>query len=180
MTFSDCPFRSIQTRLSVCTQPKACPVLLCRHESGDFYALDIGGTNFRVLYTRLAAGHAEIVSHGQASCILGSCWHREQQPCLQTDACADAACEWPPQHEEAAAEERSGCRLLPVEANSPMAESPQRQHHKWLMGSSSHRANISGGRPPCILQSLVCCCFHDAVVLQAASSNSAAAVLQQQ
>ena len=64
VTFSDCPCRSSQTALSICMQPKACPVMLCRHESGDFYALDIGGTNFRVLYTRLAAGHAEIVSHG--------------------------------------------------------------------------------------------------------------------
>ena len=43
-------------------QLDTCPVL-CRHESGDFYALDIGGTNFRVLYTRLADGHAEIVSY---------------------------------------------------------------------------------------------------------------------
>lgn len=33
-----------------------------RHESGEYYAIDLGGTNLRVLYTRLGPGPKEIVS----------------------------------------------------------------------------------------------------------------------
>ena len=34
----------------------------CRHETGDFYALDLGGTNFRTLYVKLSDNHGEVVS----------------------------------------------------------------------------------------------------------------------
>lgn len=35
----------------------------CRHEKGDFWALDLGGTNFRTLYIKLSANHGEVVSN---------------------------------------------------------------------------------------------------------------------
>jgi hexokinase len=35
---------------------------LCREESGGCYALDIGGTNFRVAYYQLSDKHGKVVS----------------------------------------------------------------------------------------------------------------------
>lgn len=35
----------------------------CRHETGEFFALDLGGTNFRVLYVKLSDDHGGVVSH---------------------------------------------------------------------------------------------------------------------
>jgi hexokinase len=34
----------------------------CREESGSCYALDIGGTNFRVVYYKLSDKHGVVVS----------------------------------------------------------------------------------------------------------------------
>ena len=34
----------------------------CRHEFGEFYAIDIGGTNFRVSFAHLSEQHGEVVS----------------------------------------------------------------------------------------------------------------------
>ena len=36
---------------------------MCRHECGEYYAIDLGGTNLRVLYTRLGKGAKEVVRH---------------------------------------------------------------------------------------------------------------------
>lgn len=36
-------------------------VLICRHESGEYYAIDLGGTNLRLLYTRLGKARKEVV-----------------------------------------------------------------------------------------------------------------------
>ena len=33
-----------------------------RHETGDFWAVDLGGTNFRTLYIRLEDEHGAVVS----------------------------------------------------------------------------------------------------------------------
>ena len=35
--------------------------LYCRFESGDFFALDMGGTNFRTVYVKLSDKHGEMV-----------------------------------------------------------------------------------------------------------------------
>jgi hexokinase len=35
----------------------------CREESGSCYALDIGGTNFRVAYYKLSDKHGHVVSY---------------------------------------------------------------------------------------------------------------------
>lgn len=35
--------------------------MLCREESGGCYALDIGGTNFRVAYYKLSDKHGKVV-----------------------------------------------------------------------------------------------------------------------
>lgn len=35
---------------------------MCRFESGDFFALDMGGTNFRTVYVKLADTHGDMVS----------------------------------------------------------------------------------------------------------------------
>lgn len=34
----------------------------CRHESGEYYAIDVGGTNLRVLYARLGQEPKSVVS----------------------------------------------------------------------------------------------------------------------
>lgn len=39
-------------------------VTSCREEVGDVYAIDIGGTNFRVMYVHLADGKSQVVSAG--------------------------------------------------------------------------------------------------------------------
>lgn len=44
---------------------------VCREESGCCYALDIGGTNFRVVYYKLSEKHGVVV-RGTCFCI-GSC-----------------------------------------------------------------------------------------------------------
>ncbi len=36
---------------------------MCRHESGEFYAIDVGGTNLRVLYARLGPDPKSVVGH---------------------------------------------------------------------------------------------------------------------
>ena len=36
-------------------------VAICRHESGEYYAIDLGGTNLRVLYVRLGAQPKSVV-----------------------------------------------------------------------------------------------------------------------
>lgn len=33
----------------------------CRFEAGDFFALDMGGTNFRTVYVKLSDKHGEMV-----------------------------------------------------------------------------------------------------------------------
>jgi len=38
-------------------------VCMCRHESGEFYAIDVGGTNLRVLYARLGPDPKSVVGH---------------------------------------------------------------------------------------------------------------------
>ena len=35
---------------------------ICRHESGEYYAIDLGGTNLRVLYARLGSEPKTVVS----------------------------------------------------------------------------------------------------------------------
>ena len=45
------------------------PVAICRHESGEYYAIDVGGTNLRVLYVRLGAQPKSVV---QGSPLLSS------------------------------------------------------------------------------------------------------------
>ena len=35
--------------------------LSCRFESGDFFAVDMGGTNFRTVYVKLSDKHGEMV-----------------------------------------------------------------------------------------------------------------------
>ena len=35
--------------------------VVCRFESGDFFALDMGGTNFRTVYVKLSDKHGEMV-----------------------------------------------------------------------------------------------------------------------
>lgn len=35
---------------------------ICRFESGDFFALDMGGTNFRTVYVKLADTHGDMVN----------------------------------------------------------------------------------------------------------------------
>lgn len=39
----------------------------CREESGSCYALDIGGTNFRVAYYKLSDKHGKVVSYTQVA-----------------------------------------------------------------------------------------------------------------
>ena len=34
----------------------------CRHEQGEYYAIDFGGTNLRLLYTQLSAEPKAVVS----------------------------------------------------------------------------------------------------------------------
>ena len=34
---------------------------MCRHESGEYYAIDLGGTNLRVLYARLGSEPKTVV-----------------------------------------------------------------------------------------------------------------------
>lgn len=34
---------------------------MCRHESGEYYAIDLGGTNLRVLYARLGQEPKSVV-----------------------------------------------------------------------------------------------------------------------
>lgn len=40
----------------------------CRHETGDFWAVDLGGTNFRTLYINLSDEHGAVVG-------LTRLWH---------------------------------------------------------------------------------------------------------
>ena len=40
-----------------------CIKYACRFESGDFFALDMGGTNFRTVYVKLADTHGDMVEH---------------------------------------------------------------------------------------------------------------------
>ena len=40
-----------------------------RHESGDAYALDLGGTNFRVLYVQLSDKKSQVVSKSKSESI---------------------------------------------------------------------------------------------------------------
>ena len=51
-------------------------IVLGRHESGEYYAIDLGGTNLRVLFTRLGKGPKEIVSPQRHSCC-----HEPQDEC---------------------------------------------------------------------------------------------------
>lgn len=51
----------------------------CREESGSCYALDIGGTNFRVVYYKLSDKHGVVVSDTQQPCVNHSNHHKQQQ-----------------------------------------------------------------------------------------------------
>lgn len=42
--------------------PRLTEVLSCRNETGEFFALDLGGTNFRTLYIQLTDDHGGVVS----------------------------------------------------------------------------------------------------------------------
>lgn len=47
----------------------------CRFESGDCYAIDMGGTNFRVMYVRLSKEKCVVVSDGVVQQILHDATH---------------------------------------------------------------------------------------------------------
>lgn len=36
----------------------------CRHEQGEFYSLDLGGSNLRVMYVKLSQLHGQVVRPG--------------------------------------------------------------------------------------------------------------------
>lgn len=43
---------------------------LCRDEAGEYYAIDIGGTNFRSIHVRLSGNKGEVVRVHSADAYL--------------------------------------------------------------------------------------------------------------
>jgi hexokinase len=46
---------------------------LCRHETGEIFAVDIGGTNFRVIYVKLSDEKGLVVGSGPFHTTIASC-----------------------------------------------------------------------------------------------------------
>lgn len=60
----------------VCPPTLSSACTTCRQETGDVYAIDLGGTNFRVMHVRLGTGLSEVVreNKGTQGCSLMRKW----------------------------------------------------------------------------------------------------------
>ena len=64
----------------------SCYVLSCSHEHGEYFSIDFGGTNLRLLYTKLSREAKVVVSplsHATVSCCMLTCRVMPASHCLR-------------------------------------------------------------------------------------------------
>ena len=81
-TRSQCLCFSLYCKAVVPELPSRMPCFLCREELGEYFAVDIGGTNYRVIYVKLSPEKSKVVRTAAAcsrpvlscnKCIFLSC-----------------------------------------------------------------------------------------------------------